>query len=309
MNVLAVIVRYNLPLNQSPTVRGLSEAFLSQPHLLDGMRVLIWDNSPEALENFDLSFPVEYRHSTQNMGVSGAYNGALRIAETMNARWMLLLDQDTEVTADYLSQMMKYSEDLASRSEIAAIMPTVLMGDAIISPYELLFNTSRVYTGPSGIAPGDVGGANSGMFIRVEALRSIGGFSLDFWLDFSDMYVLHEFFLRGLHVWRAAEITLQHSISVRDYDNLMPPWRYANLIGAEGAYNDLYKGWFENSVQTLRLWVRAVRQHMRYKNPEFSRITWRHLLHRLTTGRKRRLALWRETQRARFAPVASQDLD
>ena len=265
------------------------------------MRILIWDNSPVAVSELDLPFPAEYRHSVQNMGVSGAYNGALPIAESMGACWMLLLDQDTTVTETFLMQMMEYAAQLTPHAEIAAIMPTVRTGEVIVSPREMLFNSNRIYTGPSGIADGELIGANSGMFVRVKALRLIGGFSLDFWLDYSDMYVLHEFFLRGLRVWRAADVELQHSISILDYDNLMPPWRYANFIEAEGAYNDLYKGWFENSVQTLRLWVRAVRQRWRHKNPEFSRITWRHLWHRLTTSRKRRLALWQNAQRSRFS--------
>jgi GT2 family glycosyltransferase len=302
MDTLAVIVRYKTSLAESQTLRGLSDAFQARPGLLDSIRILIWDNSPESLDELDLSFPSEYRHSVQNMGVSGAYNGALPIAESMGAQWMLLLDQDTAITEAFLLRMMEYATQLSSRAEIAAIMPTVRMGETIVSPREMLFNSNRTYSGPSGPASGEVIGANSGMFIRVQALRSIGGFSLEFWLDFSDMYVLHEFFLRGLRVWRAADVEIQHSISILDYDNLMPTLRYLNFIEAEGAYNDLYKGWFENSVQTLRLWVRVVLQRIRHKNPEFSRITWRHLLHRLTTGRDQRLALWRETQRARFAP-------
>jgi GT2 family glycosyltransferase len=307
MDILAVVVRYKTPLAESETLRGLAETVHAHPHLLKVMRILIWDNSPEPLTELNISFSVEYRHSERNMGVSGAYNGALPIAESMGARWILLLDQDTAVTESFLLRMMEYAIQLAPRAEIAAIMPTVLMGEAIVSPRRMLFNSNRPYKGPSGLASGEAIGANSGMFIRVEALRLIGGFSLEFWLDFSDLYVLHEFFIRGLRVWRAADVELQHSISILDYDNLMPPWRYINFIEAEGAYNDLYKGWFENSLQTLRLWVRAVRQRMRYKNPEFSRITWRHLWHRLTTNRKRRLALWRHTQRSRFAPAAGRN--
>jgi len=305
MDILAVIVCYKTSLSESLTLRGFVDTVHVNPRLLDNMHILIWDNSPQPIAKLDLPFPAEYRHSAQNMGVSGAYNGALPVAESIGASWMLLLDQDTTVTEIFLTHMMKYAAQLAPHAEIAAIMPTVRMGEVIVSPREMIFNSNRIYSGPSGIATGELIGANSGMFIRVEALRSIGGFSLDFWLDFSDLYVLHQFFLRGLHVWRAADVELEHSISILDYDNLMPPWRYANFIGAEGAYNDLYKGWFENSVQTLRLWVRAVRQRLRYKNPEFSRITWRHLWHRLTTGRKRRLSLWQQAQRARIAPTES----
>jgi hypothetical protein len=128
----------------------------------------------------------------------------------------------------------------------------------------------------------------------VTDLLEIGGFSDAFWLDYSDWYVFHQFFLRKKLVWRAADIKLQHSMTVMDYDNLMTPSRYRNYIAAEGAFNDLYKGPLENAVQTLRLFVRAIRQRWRFKNPEFSRITWKYFLARFFAFRKTRLRRWRQ---------------
>jgi hypothetical protein len=74
----------------------------------------------------------------------------------------------------------------------------------------------------------------------------------------------------------------------------MTPLRYRNYIAAEGAFNDLYKGLLENAVQTLRLFVRVIRQRWRLKNPEFSRITWKYLVARLFASRKLRIRRWRQ---------------
>ena len=49
MEILVVIVRYNLPLHLSQTVQGLEKAFQDDPELLNAMEVLIWDNSRETL--------------------------------------------------------------------------------------------------------------------------------------------------------------------------------------------------------------------------------------------------------------------
>lgn len=300
MQILIVVVRYNLPLDQSPTLLGLAAVFRSHPHLLDVMSVLLWDNSPEPLAAMDLPFPVDYRHTGRNQGVSGAYNGAIPLAISSGRPWMLLLDQDTDVTAPYLIEMLRSARHIDPRPEVAAIVPIVRVGTLIVSPRQTRFNTNRIYEGGPGIAEGEPFAINSGALMRVSALQAVGGFSPDFWLDYSDMYVFHQFFLKGFKVWRATEAQLSHEMSIMDYDNLMPVWRYRNFIAAEGAFNDLYKGWFENAVQTLRLVVRVFRQRRRHKNPEFSRMTLQHLRHRLLVGRQRRLARWKEAQRTRL---------
>ena len=297
--VLLVVVRYNVPLDQSHTLLGLASAFRSYPHLLDAFDVLLLDNSPDPLPALDLSFPVDYRHSLRNEGVSGAYNRATPIAIERGLPWMLLLDQDTSITAPFLLEMLHSARQITPQPEVAAIVPTVRVGTLVVSPRQTRFNSNRIYDDRPGIAPGEPFAINSGTLMRVSALQAIGGFSSDFWLDYSDMYVFHQFFLRGYKVWRATAAGLIHEMSIMDYDNLMPTWRYRNFIEAEGAFNDLYKGWFENCVQSLRLVVRAFRQRRRYQNPEFSRITLQHLRHRLVVGRRRRLDLWQQTQRTR----------
>ena len=299
MQILAVVVRYNIPLDESQTLSGLHEVFQRSPSLFKDMGILVYDNSPEALIDPALPFPFEYRHSARNGGVSGAYNHALAIAQEKGARWMLLLDQDTSVTEPYLQAMIAHSEHLAAQPNIAAIVPVVRVGEFIVSPRQALFNLHRPYSGPSGVVGGEGFAINSGCLMRVEALQGVGGFSAEFWLDYSDMYVFHQFFVRGLKIFRAADAELQHQMTIMDYDNLMAPWRYKNFIEAEGAFNDLYKSGLENAVQTLRLLVRALRQRMRYKNPYFSQMTIEHMVFRLTKRRSSRLRTWRETQRRR----------
>jgi len=296
MKILIVVVRYNVPLSESQTISGLAQAFQNHPRLTDEMGVLIWDNSPEALTAPLLPFPIEYRHSSKNQGVSGAYNGAIPVASERNIPWMLLLDQDTSITGQYLLAMLENAVSLAPQVEIAAIVPTVRVGDFVVSPREARFNSHRAYTAGAGIATGEPFAINSGSVMRVEALRKIGGFSTEFWLDYSDMYVYHQFFLLGMKVWRASEVELQHEMTIMDYDKLMAPWRYRNFLEAEGAFHDLYKGPLENATQSLRLMVRAILQRMRHKNPEFSRTTWSYFLQRLSMRKKTRLQRWHASE-------------
>ncbi len=293
MQILAVAVRYNTPLEESETFRGLSEALSAHPDLARAYRLLIWDNSAEALSDPQLPIPFEYRHSERNLGVSGAYNSAMQYALDHGHTWMLLLDQDTTVTDGFLRTMLRHSRELEESNEIAAIVPTVRVRQLVMSPRQQLFNRDRPYpAGESGLASGEAFAINSGCVMRAASLQSVAGFSTDFWLDYSDKYVFHQFFLHSMMVWRAADTELEHDMSIMDYDRLMTPWRYRNFSSAESAFNDLYKGRLENATQTLRLLARAIKQRFKYQSPEFSRIAWEQFLHRVRVPRKERIERW-----------------
>lgn len=308
MTILAVMVRYNTSLQQSDTLRGVCEAFASSPSLGESCQFLIWDNSPEKLANPSLPIPFEYHPSRHNLGIAGAFNTAMGIARQRGIPWMLLLDQDTKVHAGFFEAMLRWSVQLENQPEIAIVAPTVRSAGLIVSPRQYLFNRHRAYPDPDpGIAPGEAFAINSGSLVRVAALKSIGGFSSDFWLDYSDMYVCHQFFVHGLKLWRATDAELEHEMSVTDYDRLMPPARYINFSYAETAFNDLYKGTLENWTQNLRLLARAIRQRRKYKNPAFSRITAAQLMYRLRVPREERLERWRLAGEQRIAKMTLSD--
>jgi GT2 family glycosyltransferase len=298
--ILAVVVRYKTPIAESQTLQGLAHILAADPVLADVYRVLVWDNSPEALVNPELPRSFEYRHSEQNLGVSGAYNSAMAFAEAEGQTWMLLLDQDSKLTGAFLHTMYRHSQVLKDRTDIAVIFPTVKVGQTIMSPKRQLFMRATVYEPMSRMLEGYAIGINSGSVMRVTSLRKIGGFSTDFWLDYSDLYVLHQFHLNGARIWYAADAAMQHEMTIMDYDRLMEPWRYENFSFAETAFHDLYKGRLENGLHDLRLLARTIRQRLRYKNPVFSQIAWAQLLYRLRVPRKRRLARWKQQGQKRI---------
>jgi GT2 family glycosyltransferase len=197
------------------------------------------------------------------------------------------------VTSHYLHAMLRHSRELEDRDEIAVILPTVRVAETIMSPKQQLFMRSGFYQRESEMLHGYAIGINSGAIMRVAWLRTIGGFSTDFWLDYSDLYVFHQLFLHGARVWYASDAELEHEMTVMDYDRLMQPWRYENFSYAETAFYDLYKGHLENAVHHLRLFVRSIRQRRRFVNPVFSQIAWAQFLYRIKVPRKRRLEFWR----------------
>ncbi len=293
MKILVVMVRYRTPLSESPALQGLCDALSSQPDIAESYTVMIWDNSPEAVVTPKLSIPFLYQHSMANLGVSGAYNAAMEYAVEHGYPWKLLLDQDTKITYAFLSTMLRHSLDLLPMREIAAIAPAVRFNQILISPSRCLFHTNRSYSaGESGIAPGEAAAINSGCVMRVASLRTIGGFSPDFWLDYSDLYVFHQFFMKGMKVWIAGDAELKHDMAMMDYGRLMTPWRCRNLCAAETAFGDLYHSRLKNMLLTLRLFARAIKHLIKYDKPEFARIAWNQLLYRLRVPRAKRIARW-----------------
>jgi hypothetical protein len=307
MQILIVVVCYKMSLCNSATIAGLSQAFESCPRLLDSIGVLVWDNSPSKPNNPSLSFPFEYRPSTENIGVSAAYNSATEVAEATGCPWLLLLDQDTTVSGDFLTRMLEYSWELEGNQHVAAIAPFLMEGDRTISPGVVLFNRVKPLSLPlTGEYVKEAYAANSGTLMRVASLKEIGGYNEDFWLDYSDIVAFHFLYRHNKCLFIAGDLKLQHKLASNDYENSMSPERYQNGILAEGAFWDLYRSRWENLGLTVRLVARSIKQYCCYSNKTFARITRRHLYLRLFTPRTVRLQLWNKKCLARRMSTVSR---
>jgi GT2 family glycosyltransferase len=307
MQILAVVVLYKRKLEESQTIRSLTGAFERHPELRDSISVLIWDNSPAPLAERKLPFPFEYRHSSHNVGVSGAYNRALEIAENLSCTWMLLLDQDTTIPDYYLSRLQTYAGPLESNREIAAIAPFLLAGTRTISPGIIRFYGITLMVPPfSGVYPKEVYAGNSGTLVRVAALKESGGYDENFWLDFSDIVAFHRLYRLGKRLYVAGDLQLPHELASTDYDGSMSPERYRNFMGAEEAYWDLYRPTWQHTIQSLRLLARTIKQYLRFRRKEFSRITWEYFCRKIFLNKAQRLLQWKRQSIERDLPVIAE---
>jgi len=296
MNILIVVVRYKTPLEQSITLRSLAEAFSCHPELMEAFGAVLWDNSPERLVDPQLSFPIDYVFSEKNLGVSGAYNHASGYAEANGYDWLLLLDQDTAVTADYFQRMLRHVRQSEADQRIATVVPFVRSHGVLVSPRKFgrWIRNHQIPRSTSGIYMEDAYAVNSGTVMRVSALRSVGGYSEEFWLDLSDAYIFQALYRHGKRMFIAGDVELAHSVASMDFDQHMSPERYCSFLAAENSYVSIYRSGMVNLVQTGWLLARAARQYRRYQNKEFARITLRFLWQRVFWSRTVRLAKWKE---------------
>lgn len=305
MQILAVVVLYKQLPQQSQTIQSLIRVFASDPELTTSLRVLVWDNSPFPATKVTLPFPCELGHAGRNVGTSGAYNYAMELAGSLACPWLLLLDQDTTVSHELLLGMFGYAEQFREVPEVAAVVPFIFSHGSLVSPRRLLsFNrVGQIPVTFNGLCKDKAYAVNSATLMRVAALREMGGYSDEFWLDLSDVYVFQALHRRGKYLYIAGDLHVEHSIASMDFDKEMSPERYRNFLAAESAYVDLFLSPLERCSQLFRLLVRTLRQYHRYKNKVFSRIAWEYFLQRLFLSRDGRLKRWRQQLSKRDIPA------
>jgi GT2 family glycosyltransferase len=283
---LAVAVLYK----QAPTESNALCSFLrileDNPQMAGHFSLLAYDNSPQSHE-VSTGVLMDYVHDPSNGGLAGAYNHALAQAERGGCEWLLLLDQDTSLTEEFLSELIACANALQPDKEVAAIVPKLMVRGAILSPAQHFIDyiryqfTRRTFTFRQedvGVQPGRISAYNSGSTLRVSVLRSIGGFPKEFWLDYLDHAVFHALSASGYSVYVLRPV-LKHELAESDL-NTRPIWRFRNVLKAQalfvkhaGKLGDqlLYRLWLLRSSRRLRadcddkrIWKETALQALRF---------------------------------------------
>jgi len=257
--ILAVVVLYQMAAIRSPTLLSFGRA-LAESGLASQFSLLIYDNSPTRSFVPDaMPLPSSYIHDSTNGGLTGAYNTALRLAEKEGHEWLLLLDQDTVINASYLKELLLRLFELAGNRHCVALAPRLLAENETISPARVLRGGRLLPVDKtlSGITPWEIVALNSGALLRVSAVRALGGFNPEFWLDYLDHWIFNRLHHAGYLVY-VMDAELQHKLSVRNMAD-MPIARYKNILLAEGRFYRCCKPPHENLLYSMRLLVRALK--------------------------------------------------
>ncbi len=268
-SILAVVVLYNCELSQSQSVSSLLRILNENPALAQHFSLVLYDNSPQPQSlAIQAGFPISYAHDPDNGGLAPAYNFALQRAEADGYKWLLLLDQDTSLTREFLLELLETAGSLDTRSEVAAIVPKLLVNGEVHSPApSFIDQLRRQFLRPPQAMKQDVVGVqqqhlcayNSGSTLRVSALRSIGGFPAEFWLDFLDHAVFHALFVSGYRMY-VMQTALAHDFSHTEMETV-PAWRLHNVLLASTLYLEqrgnfidrlLYRIWLLRHARNVR---------------------------------------------------------
>ncbi len=261
----AVIVLYKTIPQNSPTLRSLREIAGTHPDLVHSLSVLVYDNSPQSqnLTPEGISDPftasLVYKHDPSNGGLAKAYGQALDLASRSELPWLLLLDQDTTLTADFLSVLLEAIQ-ANPQPQVCAIVPKLIRDGMALSP--LVLKHGQELSVATGIAPGPLTVLNSAACVRVSALMRIGGFPQEYPLDYLDHVVFHRLQRGGDRV-QVLPISIEHQLSVRGPKGgpvELSLDRYKRMLAAEWGYVRETKPKGGSPVQRVRLILRALEQ-------------------------------------------------
>ena len=294
LKVMVVIVLYRIAPKESPAFKSVMAARQAFGPDAGDVRVLLWDNSPMAGAGEALPEGVAYFADDSNSGLATAYNRALEWAQLHGADWLLTLDQDTAVPAEFFEKMAAAAMESSRYSGIGAVVPQIAAGGKQLSPnWFQLGAIPRWYrSGYTGLPAEPVFAFNSGAMLRVDALKQVGGYDLRFWLDDSDAMIFSKLHEHGKRVYIAGGIQVEHEFSMKDMQGRMSPARYRNALLAETAFWDLRMNRMAGWERALRLMVRMMKHWMRGDSAELRQITWQALMRRLFTSRRRRIEEW-----------------
>jgi GT2 family glycosyltransferase len=270
--IQVIVVVYRIPIAASPTYRTLRAAIGAHPALAETINLLVCDNSRTPQTPPD-DFLGRYLHDGTNPGLAARYNQALSQAVADGATWLLLLDQDTELTVAYLDELVTLSTTLAADANIAAIVPKLMEGPHVRSPHLPVFRG-----GSSAIQPVDPAAHgpfdgllrvfNSGALVRVAALQAIGGFPEAYWLDSLDHATFHRLQCRGGCIY-IMEAQLEHEMSIHRPDKHRDPAnaaRHRNQLAAENLFYREHGSPAERIRHRLSLLIDALRS-LRHGHP------------------------------------------
>lgn len=307
LKVMVVIVLYRIAPGESPAFRSVMAARKSLEHKGE-IRVLLWDNSPAEGAGENLPEGVAYFADESNSGLATAYNRAIEWADLHGAEWLLTLDQDTAVPADFFEKMASAATESTRYAGVAAVVPQIATGERQLSPNWFQFGAiPRWYeSGYVGVPAEPVFAFNSGAMLRIDALKQVGGYDPRFWLDDSDAMIFSKLHEHGKRVYVAGDIQVEHEFSMKDMQRRMSPARYYNALFAETAFWDLRMNVMAGWERMLRLMVRMVKHWMRGDSAELRRITWQALMRRLFTSRRRRIDEWMQATEDRVRSAQQQ---
>lgn len=223
-SVLFILVLYKTKLKESITFASLNK--LLHNDILQ-KQLFIYNNSPKIPITSECGI---IQIASRNEMLVGAYNAGLQYAQDNHFQWIILLDQDTEITAAYIDAVNAFIND--PKNAIAAV-PTIQNNNRILSPF--WYNPNKGPFANKSHQPKHnecLTAFNSGVILQVEFLLNIGGFNTQYPLDYLDYWYFHEIYLLKQEV-TILGTTLTHSLSVLNYRDYMTKARYKSLLAGE----------------------------------------------------------------------------
>jgi GT2 family glycosyltransferase len=254
------------------------------------LKLIVADNTPGGHTVSDLPATVMYWAYPKNPGLAKPYNDALALAAEEGFDWLLTLDQDTHLPAEFLSSMVHAAQAHDEDREVAAVVPRIEDVGRLISPFYFArgFWPIVLPATTSGIAPPHTSALNSASLLHVRSLLKLGGYDPNFPLHNSDTRLFQQLDKAGKRV-AIADVTVSHELSILRREERLTADRYRLMLRDECQFWDRHMGLPGRIERMMRLLSRYAKGILLKEDPAFQRVTFTELKFRLFTRRANRL--------------------
>ena len=264
-----IIVLYRCTLEESRAFNTLQEQLKG----MDMNYELIIFNNDNRQQIDDSRFVVV--NSEENNKLSYAYNFALNRAVENGYNWLLLLDQDTTVPQGYFTRLQDFLKS-GYPENLAAVVPVLKSGEKILSPKAvspfLRLESDINHKGYNKW----ITAINSMSLMNVDFLQSIGGFSNKYQLDMLDRWSYTQIMKHNKQVY-VLDLCSNHNLSFLNLEENITPARYSDYMKVESIFVADEMNHFYRVFHKIKLFVRSLRQLVKYKNKTFSKITFSYI--------------------------------
>lgn len=256
--IFAVVVLYKCTIDSSETINSLKNS-LANLSIPVEFEIIVIDNGEvdQAVDVVDLE-NFKYVRGDNRNGLAGAYNTALNLARKKNGKWLLLLDQDTTITSDFIFNLV--SESCVASGDVAAIIPTIYSNGIIVSPAKeyiggVLRGQKPVH---APVTVDNIFAIGSCSLVRVSFFEDTNGFTSKFKIDSLDRWLYNQICLRGKKV-RILTSIINHNLSIFDTKTFVSKSRYEGILQAELLFMSEYRSTIDMVVYKMRLLYRSLK--------------------------------------------------
>lgn len=237
--------------------------------------LIIYNNSSDI--NIPMSTDYNLINSKDNGKLFKAYNYALNYSIQIESKWLLLLDQDTEVTSEYIDKLYCFLKEKMDTNTVAAT-PILKDGSKILSPKNISSFCWWQYDIKNlGFQKGRIAAFNSLTLISTQFMQSIGGFSSEYPLDMLDHWYYNQIWLQNKNVY-VLDAKINHTLSLLNYEENVSLKRHEDFLEAERKFISNEFSLFYYITYKFRLTFRFVKQFFFFKNDRYYKITFNSLI-------------------------------
>lgn len=171
-------------------------------------RVYLLFNSP-VIEDFAFDKRITVINNGGNIGLSKAFNIALRRALDEGYKFSVLFDQDSYLTKDNFSIMYLQLQEISKTYEVMCIGPSLNVYGKLLPTQKWMY-WNKIQTNEDVISVKNI--ITSGMILNIQNALQIGGFDDSFPVDFCDFYFCYKALYNGFYVLKSNNAQIKHEI-------------------------------------------------------------------------------------------------